>query len=149
MKTIRENISDYLFYLHDDFGEKRLSRRELKEMYVNVIILGGRESIWSSRRTFRNRHKMYEEPFTAPTNAFTLTKTENLFKCTSAPNNDPRTIFVVGRPGIGKTLLTKKLFYQWQQQVSIFWHDKIVILIRFRGFNNKQTNKPSRNVAPF
>ena len=140
MKTIRENISDYLFYLHDDFGEKHLSRRKLEEMYVNVIILEGRESIWNSRRTFKNRHEMYEVHFTAPTNALTLTRTEDLFKRTSTPNNDPRTILVVGRPGIGKTLLTKTLFYQWQQQVSIFWHDKIVILIRFRAFNNKQTS---------
>jgi hypothetical protein len=42
MKKIRENISDEIFYLHDDFGEKRLSRRKLEEMYVNVIIQEGK-----------------------------------------------------------------------------------------------------------
>jgi hypothetical protein len=46
----------------------------------------------------------------------------------------------VGRPGIGKTLLTKMLFYEWQQQKSEFWHGKLVILIRFRKFNKGETS---------
>ena len=59
---------------------------------------------------------------------------------TGAGKKHPRTILVVGRPGIGKTFLTKKLLYQWQQQISKFWHNKIVILIRFRAFNKGQTS---------
>ena len=140
MKKIRENISNDIFYLHDDFGDKRLSRRKLEEMYVNVIIQEGRESTWNSRKKFKNRHEIYEVHFSLPENAATLTRAKDLFKRTSARNKDPRTILVVGRPGIGKTLLTKKLFYQWKQQTSEFWKGKIVILIRFRAFNNKKTS---------
>ena len=140
INKIRNNVCKDIFYLHDDFGENSLSRRRLEEIYVNVIIQEGRESTWSSRRKLKNRHEIYEAHFTAPANAITLTKTEDLFKRTSAQKNDPKTVLVVGRPGIGKTLLTKKLFYQWQQQVSHFWHGRIVILIRFRVFNNKQTS---------
>ena len=134
MKKIRDNISKEIFYLHDDFGEKDLSRRKLDEMYVNVIIQSGR--CMDSNIKFKNRHDIYEVHLKAPANSSTLKKAEDLF----TEYTRGRTFLVVGRPGIGKTLLTKKLFYQWQQQVSKFWHGKIVILIRFRAFNNKQTS---------
>ena len=140
IKKIRENVSNDIFYLHDDFGEKCLSRRKLEKMYVNVIIQEGRESTWSSRKKLEDRHEIYKAHFAIPENATILTVTEDLFKRRCARNNEPRTVLVVGRPGIGKTLLTKKLFYQWQQQLSKFWDGKIVILIRFRAFNNKQTS---------
>ena len=133
MKKIRENISDDIFYLHDDFGEKHLSRRKLEEMYVNIIIQPGRESAWPFTRKFQHRHEIYDAHFKVPVGATTLTKTSDLFKL--IPKDHPKTILVVGRPGIGKTLLTKKIFYQWQQQAIKFWHDKMVILIRFRNFN--------------
>ena len=138
MKKIRENISDDIFYLHDDFGEKHLSRRKLEEMYVNVIIQQGRESAFP--RTFEDRHEIYEVHFEIPDAATTLTETADLFKL--IPKDHLKTILVVGRPGIGKTLLTKKIFYQWQQQANDFWHDKMVILIRFRNFNDAM-NKTS------
>jgi hypothetical protein len=138
MKKIRENIPNEIFYLHDDFGEKRLSRRKLEEMYVNVIIQEGRES--TCRRWFKDRHETYKVHFKAPADTTTLKEIADLFKPTGACQKCPRTILVVGRPGIGKTLLTKKLLYQWQQQISKFWHNKIVILIRFRAFNKGQTS---------
>ena len=140
MKKIRDAISKDIFDLRDDFGERRRSRRNVGEMYVNVIIQEGRESTWNSRRKFKNRHEMYEVHFTKPMNATSLTRTADLFEPTDVGKKYPKTILVVGRPGIGKTLLTKKLFYQWQQQISEFWHGKIVILIQFRVFNNEQTS---------
>ena len=142
MKKIRENVSEELFYLHDDFGDERLSSRKLEKMYVNVMVMKGRESTWSSRRKYKNRHEVYEVYFTAPENATVLTRAEDLFKHKYAVKHAilPRTILVVGRPGIGKTLLTTKIFYEWQKQVYKFWHGKMVIFIRFRNFNNKQTS---------
>jgi hypothetical protein len=133
IKKIREKIPDDFFRLHDDFGEKRLSSRKLEDMWVNVIIQEGRESTWTSRKKFENRHTTYETHFKAAAGAIKLTTTADLFERL-------RTILVVGRPGIGKTLLTKKIFYQWQQQESEFWHGKIVILIRFRAFNERETS---------
>ena len=138
---IREKIPPHdIFYLHDDFGEKHLSRRKLEEMYVNVIIQQGRESAWPSNRKFKGRHEIYDAHFKVPVDATTLTKTSDLFKL--IPKDHPKTILVVGRPGIGKTLLTKKIFHQWKQQAIKFWHDKMVILIRFRNFNDAM-NKTS------
>ena len=138
MKKIRENISDEIFSLHDDFGEKDLSRRKLEEMYVNVIIQEGRQS--TCRKRIENRHEIYEAHFKLLLGATTFTRAADLFEPTNASENCPRTILVVGRPGIGKTLLTKKLFHEWKQQAFKSWHDKIVILIRFRNFNKGKTS---------
>ena len=136
IEKIRENMSEDIFKLHDDFGEERYSRRKLKDMYINVIIQEGREKSLPSRRKFKNRHVTYEAYFELPANAYTITRAQDLFKPMSA--HQPRTILVVGRPGIGKTLLTKKLLYQWMKQKCDFWHDKIVLVIRFREFNETE-----------
>ena len=135
IKKIMENMSDDIFYLHDDFGEKHLSRRKLEEIYINVIIQEGRENTRAYRRKFKNRHETYEVHFKLPLDAYTITRAQDLFNSRSTFNKPPKTILVVGRPGIGKTLLTKKLLYQWKKQKLEFWHDKIVMVIQFREFN--------------
>ena len=140
MKKVRENISSEIFTLYDDLGEKRLSRQKLEEIYVNVIIQEGRESTLASRRKFKDRHEIYEAHFKLPLGATTFKRTADLFEPKRASKKRPRTILVVGRPGIGKTLLTKKLLYQWQQQTHEFWRSKIVFLIRFRAFNKGPTS---------
>ena len=70
IKKIRENISSDIFYLHDDFGDQRLSRRKLEEMYVNVIITEGRESRWYFTDQFE-RHQIYEGHLSARFNMST------------------------------------------------------------------------------
>ena len=112
MKKIKDNISSDIFYLHDDFGEKCLSRPKLEEMYVTVIIQKGRRA---NNRRFENRDEMYKIHLTPPANATTLSRTADLFEPRDVGNKHPKTILVVGRPGICKTLLTKKIFYQWQE----------------------------------
>ena len=129
-KRIKENISNDIFHLHDDFGENHLSCRKLEEIYVNVIIQEGRESTYEE---MYEAHLKKQQPVKT-----TFKSAADLFEHRGASKKCPRTILVVGRPGIGKTLLTKKLLYQWQQQESEFWRDKIVVLIRFRAFNNNK-----------
>ncbi len=132
IKKIREDIPNDTFDLHN-FGEEPSSSRKLEEMYINVIIQQGRESPWPSTRKFEDRLVIYKAYFEEPDDTATLTETSDLFEL--IPKDHPKTTLVVGRPGIGKTLLTKKILYQWQQQKNDFWHDKIVMLIRFRNFN--------------
>ena len=140
LRIIKENIPEHLLQVYDDFGEKRLSRRELKKMYVNVIIQEGRAI---SERQFKDRHETYEAHLEKPEKARKLKNRADLFKFKSThTHNSKRTksVLVVGRPGIGKTALTKMMLYDWQQQESKFWHDKIVILIRFRCFNTGEVS---------
>ena len=140
MNKIRENVSDEVFYLHDDFGEKALSRRKLNEIYINVIVQEGRESTSKSKRQLKNRHESYETHLKEPNDAISLSETSDLFKPMDTSKTLPKTILVVGRPGIGKTLLTKKILHEWQDQISEFWHGKIVMLIQFRTFNHGKTS---------
>ena len=133
INKIRDNISDEMLILHDDFGEDRRSSRKLEDIYINVVIQEGREQSWPSRREFKNRHEKYEVHFELPANVYTITRAQDLFKPMSG--HEPKTILVVGRPGIGKTLLTKQLLYRYKHEKFEFWHDKIVMVIRFRDFN--------------
>ncbi len=139
MKKMRENATDDIFHLHDDFGGKALSRLKLEEIYINVLIQEGRESWETSRSQFENRHERYQAHLKAPKDATPFTETSDLFK-PKGTGKAPRTILVVGRPGIGKTLLTQKIFNEWQEQASEFWHGKIVILLQFRDFQHGKTS---------
>ena len=140
LRIIRENIPKHLLQVYDDFGGKCLSHRELKKMYVNVIIQEGRAI---SERQFENRHETYEAHLKIPVNAKKLMNRADLFEFQSTGTDNPeftKSVLVVGRPGIGKTVLAKMMLYDWQQQKSKFWHDKIVILTRFRCFNTDEVS---------
>ena len=133
-RIIREMIPKHLLQIYDDFGGNHLSIRELKDMYINVIIQEGRQV---GMKRFENRHETYQTYFKKPENATKLKNTADLFIPTES-KNDPepaKSVLVVGRPGIGKTFLTKMMLYESQQQKSQFWYRKILILIRFRCFN--------------
>ena len=139
LEMIRENAAKHRFHLRDDFGERELSTRKLEETYINVIIQEGRESSGTYRSQFENRHERYQAHLKAPKDATLLTETSDLFK-PKGTDQAHRTILVVGRPGIGKTLLTQKIFNEWQEQASDFWHGKIVILLQFRDFQHGKTS---------
>ena len=71
-----------------------------------------------------------------PDNSIRLEKIEDLFQPNEdTKNQSPRTILVVGRPGIGKTVLTKKVMYDWAKGDVDFYHGKIVFLFKFRYFS--------------
>ena len=110
-------------------GEKHF----LENLYVNVIFQDGRAH--STRTKFKERHETYEASFKVPPGACTTTNMADLLKPKPGSNCHPRTILVVGRPGVGKTVLTQKLIFQWQKQELKLWRNKIVILIQFRNFN--------------
>ena len=127
-----------LFQLKDDFGGVDISLRPLEDIYVNVVIQEGREHRNAYPETF-DRHRIFQCHLEAPSDVTKLTSTADIFK----PKKDdqkqtyPRTILVIGRPGIGKTMLTRKLLQQWKLREDEFWNEKIIILIQFRTFDNK------------
>ena len=56
----------------------------------------------------------------------------------------PRTILVVGRPRIGKSILTKKIIHDWaNRKDDEFYSGKITFLIKFRWFSFDQLNSLS------
>ncbi|XP_028403911.1 NACHT, LRR and PYD domains-containing protein 12-like [Dendronephthya gigantea] len=142
MKMIRESQCENLFDVHDDFGREELSRRKLEEIYINVIIQDGRERAYNPRRKFESRHQIYDVQLEKPPNSRILKSPAELFQAEKFDKKEPRTVLVVGRPGIGKTLLTRKIFHECQQnkERSGFWHGKFVLLIKFRDFNKGETS---------
>ena len=94
----------------------------------------------TSRRQFNDRHELYETYLEPRNDEIPLVKASDLFKHTGTSDYPPKLILVVGRPGIGKTTMTKKIFNEWKQGNSEFLHGKIVILIQLRHFNKRETN---------
>ncbi|XP_028391875.1 NACHT, LRR and PYD domains-containing protein 12-like [Dendronephthya gigantea] len=86
-----------------------------------------------------DRQKIYNCHLETPRSVTKLTGTADLFKPVNDGDNQtyPRTILVIGRPGIGKTMLTRKLLHQWKENEGQFWQDKIIISLQFRVLNNK------------
>ena len=136
----RFNLDDQeVFQLKDDFGDTEISLRNLNDIYVNVIIQEGKETMNAYPQKF-DRQMIYYSHLETPKEVTKLTSTVEMFKPKTNGRDQtyPRRILVIGRPGIGKTMLTKKLLQQWHEKNDKFWRDKIVILVQFRAINNKE-----------
>ncbi len=137
---IRARFSPEVFRVHSNFGDKNFSR-SLGDIYVNVVIQEEREDRDVVRDKF-DRHEIYQGHLETPSDVTKLRNTVDIFKTTGLFSSGifqtyPQTILVIGRPGIGKTMLTRKFLHQWKVKEDKFWYDKIVILLQFRTFKDK------------
>ena len=141
VNKVRATFGQDLFEVQNDFSGIDISRSGLDEMYVHVIVKEGREHLDAYPRPTRSsefRQVIYEYYLKTPDTATTFKSTADIFKPTNnGEQTYPRTILVVGQPGIGKTILAKKILHEWNGSENDFWHDKVVILLRFRVLNNK------------
>ena len=142
MNRVRDRFSpdnQQIFKIQDDFGDVDISLRPLEDIYVNVVIQEEREHMNAYPKEIDDRRRIYQSHLEAPSTVTKLTSTADIFK----PKKDdksqtyPRTILLIGRAGIGKTLLTKKLLQQWKMKEDEFLREKIVLLLKFRTLNNK------------
>ena len=111
---------------------------DLNNLYIDVIITTGRAEHNFSKEM--DRHEMFDVYLEVPASSIRLNEIKDLFQ----PNRDakdcfPHTILVVGRPGIGKSVLTKKIIHDWANtKDDEFYSGKIAFLIKFRWFGFDQ-----------
>jgi GTPase SAR1 family protein len=85
------------------------------------------------------RHEIYDVYTEVPETSIRLENIKDLFY----PNKDtkgnfPCSILAIGRPGIGKTVLTEKLLRDWANETDDCYSDKIAFFFEFRWFNNNK-----------
>ena len=116
---------------------------DVDDLYIDVVIHTGRAQHKFSKEM--ERHETYDVYMKVPETSIRLEKIKDLFY----PNEDtkgkfPRSILAIGRPGIGKTVLTEKLIRDWaNNNVDVYFSDKIVFFFKLRWLNensNKLTN---------
>ena len=113
------------------------SKDDFNEMYINLIVQTERAPHKFSKHM--ERHEIYDVYMKVPRDSIHLEEVKDLFY----PNRDtkqkcPHKILVIGRPGIGKTVLTEKILLDWANELDPFYHDKIAFYFKFRWFNNNQ-----------
>ena len=111
------------------------SKDDFDELYINLVIHTERAAHEFSK--VMERHEIYDVYMRVPPKSTKLEEVKDLFY----PNEDtrqkcPRKILVVGRPGIGKTVLTEKIMRDWASRVDEFYHDKIAFYLKFRWFKD-------------
>ena len=111
-----------------------MSNTALDDLHVDVIIHTGRAQYKFSQNM--KRHEMYDVYMEIPPESLRLEEIKDLFY----PNEDtkgviPRRILVLGRPGIGKTVLTEKIICDWANGIDEYYSGKIALFFKFRWFN--------------
>ncbi len=115
-------------------------KTSLDNFYVNLVIHSERAPHNFSEKM--RRHEIYAVYMKVPEKSIRLKEVKDLFY----PNEDtkgkksPKTILVVGRPGIGKTVLTEKIMHDWAGTVDKCYDEKIAFHFKFRWFNGNNRN---------
>ena len=111
-----------------------LRQTALDDLHVDVIIHTERAPHKFSKNM--ERHEIYDVYMEVPSTSLRLEKIKDLFYLNEDTNGiTPRRILVIGRPGIGKTVLTEKIILDWANEDDEYYRDKILLFFKFRLFN--------------
>ena len=113
----------------------------LDDLYIDVVIYTARATREFSKKIV-DRHEIYDVYTQIPPSAIRSERIKDLFYPNEDTNGEyPRSILVIGRPGIGKTVLTEKIIRDWANEID----DKIAFSFKFRWFNENITQL--RNIS--
>jgi hypothetical protein len=111
-----------------------VQKTSLDDLYTDVIIHTGRAQYQFLKEM--DRHEIFDVYKKIPESSIRLEEIKDLFYPNKdTKGNSPRTILAVGRPGIGKTVLTEKIIHDWAKGDDEFYRDKTVFLYKLRWFN--------------
>ncbi|XP_031555033.1 nucleotide-binding oligomerization domain-containing protein 1-like [Actinia tenebrosa] len=139
-KNIKKNTKFYEPLLPNIPGEKR-KLLELDEIYTNLIIYHGRV-----KHEFRGeRHEIFEGYLRSQEHHQSMNKIENIFEPEPEnPQERPLSIMIIGRPGIGKSLLCLRILRDWacgktfNEEAGEGKCFEFVYLFKFRHFNSDE-----------
>ena len=121
----------------------------LDDLYIDVIIYTARARREFSKK-IANRHEIYDVYTEIPSTAVLLESIKDLFYPNEDTNDEyPRSILAIGRPGIGKTVLTEKIIRDWANGIDEYYTDKIVFFFKFRWFNENITRLENISLKTF
>ena len=133
--NLQQCLEDY-----KNFRANTEPKANFDELYISLLIHTERAPHEFSKHM--ERHEIYDVYMKVPRDSICLEEIKDLFY----PNKDtkwefPRKILVIGRPGIGKTVLTEKIVRDWANDPDEFYHDKIAFYFKFRWFSETGMNK--------
>ena len=114
-------------------------KTSLNDLYVDLVI--HTEQAEQKFSEHMQRHEIYDVYMKVPPSSVQLQNVKDIFY----PNEDtkghfPKTILAMGRPGIGKTVLTEKIMHDWASGVDDYYNEKIVFYYKFFWFNDQEMN---------
>ena len=123
-------------------------KSSLNDLYVHVLIHTEQARHISSRNmNFKERHEIFDIYTKVPENSILLEKIKDLFYPNEDTNGEPpRSVLVIGRPGIGKTVLTENIRHDWANKAEVYYCDKIAFNFKLRWFND---NAKEMNLETF
>ena len=111
--------------------------KSLDEIFIDVVIQTKQAPLKFSKDM--TRHEINDVYTKVPGNSIHLKQVKDTFYPNKDTNgNPPQTILALGRPGIGKTVLTRKIMHDWARGIDRFYHGKIVFYFKFRWFHFEQ-----------
>ena len=109
----------------------------LDDLYIDVVIHTERAPHKFSKHM--QRHEIFDVYMEVPQHSIRLKEVKDLFYHNEdTKGKSPRKILAVGRPGIGKTVLTERIMRDWANGVDIFYRRKIVFYFKFRWFDSNE-----------
>ena len=109
----------------------------LDDLYINLVIHTERAPHEFSENL--ERHEIFDIYMEVPKHSICLKEAKDIFYPEEdTSGNFPRNILVVGRPGIGKIVLTEKIIRDWANGTDKFYSGKIAFYFKFRWFNSNE-----------
>ena len=123
--------------LTSDINDGFKTNTSLDDIFIDVIIQTEQAPLKFSK--YMTRHEINDVYMKVPEHSIRLEEVKDLFYPNKdTKGNSPRTILALGRPGIGKTVLTRKIMQDWAKGVDKFYHGKIAFFFKFRWFHFEQ-----------
>ena len=140
----RQRIREETEILEPLIAQPEIERvRLLDDAFVDLVIYSGRAC--SEFADLLKRHEIFHIYLKPQDGSIAIKKVDELF-LPNEDTRDPRKILVVGRPGIGKSLLCTKLSRDWSKSDLLRDSDKIfqhLFVFQFRWFNTETIEKIS------